>query len=320
MTLTDTIRTIERVAMKQPPVKSVVRSDIFRLNTIPNAEYGVFGWTQGQHSAEIQSSFYTFRFTFFYIDRLTADKGNQVEVQSVGVTILDNIIRTLGETGLEFDGECRFTPFSQRFLDECAGAFCSVSILVPLVVVCPDEFAEDGAFPPFRPDLADRLRGYLSPMKPMSVSDTIRLIEWTAGFQPIVKSVVKNDIFRLNTLPDVRYGVFGWTQGQHSTEAGGNFYTYRFIFFYIDRLTADNGNETEVQSVGISTLDNIIRTLDEFGLASSGFWQFTTFRQRFLDECAGVFCTVGFDVPVGSVCAETFADFNDDFNEDFDVL
>ena len=320
MTLSETIRAIERVAKKQPSVKSVVRSDIFRLNAIPDAEYGVFGWTQGQHSANIGSSLYTYRFTFFYIDRMTHDQGNQVEVQSVGVATLDNIVRGLGEIGVEFDGECRFTTFNQRFMDECAGVFCSVSLLVPLAGVCAEEFADDGDFPAFRPDLADRLRGHQAIPQPMTLSDTIRLMEWAAGFQPSVKSVVRNDIFRLNSLPDARYGVFGWTQGQHTTEAGANLYTYRFTLFYIDRLTADKGNETEVQSVGISTLDNVIRTIDDLGAVPSGDWQFTTFNQRFLDECAGVFCTVAFEVPVGSICAETFADFNEDFNEDFDIL
>lgn len=151
----------------------------------------------------------------------------------------------------------------------------------------------------------------------MTLTDTIRLIELVASGQPPVKSIVRNDIFRLNALPDAKYGVFGWVQGNHSGSLDSSFYTYRFTFFYIDRLTADQSNELEVQSVGIQVLDNILRTLEENNAVPSGEWQFTTFNQRFLDECAGVFCTVGLEVPVNGLCSDTFYDFNNDFNDDF---
>ena len=73
------------------------------------------------------------------------------------------------------------------------------------------------------------------------------------------------------------------------------------------------------QSVGIQTLDNILRMLADYGLETDGDWQFTTFNQRFLDECAGVYCTVGLAVPVNGLCSDTFFDFNEDFNEDFNA-
>ena len=79
MTLTEVIHAIELSAGGQPGVHSIVRNDIFRLNTYPDAKYAVFGWTQGQHTSEIASSLVTFRFTFFYIDRLTHDLSNQVK-------------------------------------------------------------------------------------------------------------------------------------------------------------------------------------------------------------------------------------------------
>jgi len=151
----------------------------------------------------------------------------------------------------------------------------------------------------------------------MTLSDTIRIIERAAGCQPSVKSVVRNDIFRLNTLADAKYGVFGWTQGNHATNIESSVYTFRFTFFYIDRLTHDRTNQVEVQSVGVSTLDNIIRMLDGLGVFVSGEWQYTTFNQKFLDECAGVFCSVTFQVPKDGVCDESYFDFNDDFNDDF---
>lgn len=140
----------------------------------------------------------------------------------------------------------------------------------------------------------------------MTLLETIRAIENVASYQPAVNMIVRNDIFRLNAVPDAKYGVFAWLQNQHSTSVESNIISYSFTFFYVDRLTADRGNQMEIQSVGIQTLDNIIRQLDEQGVWSDREYTFQTFNQRFVDECAGVFCNVTLDVPLTSVCAEDF--------------
>ena len=155
----------------------------------------------------------------------------------------------------------------------------------------------------------------------MTLMQVIRAIEGIALSQQSINLVVENDVFRLNGKPDARYGVFAWTQGQHTTSIDSNVMTYQFTFYYVDRLNEDKSNQIEVQSVGIQTLDNIIRELDAEGLYVSNNCSMRTFNQRFLDECAGVFCNVSIDVPVGSLCPEnvmvtdggfTFA-FNDSF-------
>lgn len=126
----------------------------------------------------------------------------------------------------------------------------------------------------------------------MTLYEVIKTIEAVAGQQPSVNMIVRNDVFRLNAVPDARYGVFAWLQGQHSTEIDEERTSYSFTFFYVDRLTENHGNQIEIQSVGIRTLDNIIRTLDAKGMMVSGTYSFTAFNQRFLDDCAGVFCNV----------------------------
>ena len=151
----------------------------------------------------------------------------------------------------------------------------------------------------------------------MTLSGSIRYIERIALMQPSVKMVVPNDIFRLNATPSAEYAVFGWTQGQHTIGADDSYATYAFTFFYVDRLTEDKGNELEIQSVGITVLDNIIRTVVQAGVQVAGDYTFTSFNQRFVDECAGVYCTIALRVPLDSVCEDAFFDFNDDFNDDF---
>lgn len=140
MTLLETIRTIENVASQQPAVNMIVRNDIFRLNAVPDARYGVFGWLQNSHRASTSDNRITYSFTFFYVDRLTEDKSNQMEIQSVGIQTLDNIIRTLDDLLLPVEEGYTFQVFNQRFMDECAGVFSNVNIVVPVTEICPEDF------------------------------------------------------------------------------------------------------------------------------------------------------------------------------------
>ena len=143
----------------------------------------------------------------------------------------------------------------------------------------------------------------------MTLQEVIRTFELVASQQPSVNMIVQNDIFRLNSKSDAKYGVFGWTQGQHSTSTDSSMFTYSFTFIYVDRLKHDGSNQIEVQSVGIQTLDNILRKLDDLGIYISSTYNFQTFNQRFVDECAGVFCNVSLQVPVSSMCSEDFHEF-----------
>jgi hypothetical protein len=141
MTLAQLIRIFERVARQQPSLKMIVQSDVFRINSAPSLKYGVFAWTQGQHSGTI-NGMQTYNFTFFYVDRLQEDKSNQIEIQSVGCETMGNILRTLAE---EYDievGNYSIQPFNQRFTDECAGVFCNVSFQVLPTMVCPELYED----------------------------------------------------------------------------------------------------------------------------------------------------------------------------------
>lgn len=140
MTLRDTIRLVEGIAASQPAVNMIVRNDIYKLNSCPAALYGVFAWTQEQHREGIDDYGPAFAFDFFYVDRLTEDGGNQVEVQSVAVSTLRNVIRELAAT-LEVE-DWTYTTFNQRFADLCAGAFARVTVRVPADTLCPETFDE----------------------------------------------------------------------------------------------------------------------------------------------------------------------------------
>ena len=145
----------------------------------------------------------------------------------------------------------------------------------------------------------------------MTLVELIKTMEAVASHQPSINMVVENDVFRLNNKSDARYGVFAFVQGQHSTTIDSSIITYAFTLFYVDRLKNDRSNQIEIQSVGIQTLNNIIRQLDDLGICSEQTISFQVFNQRFLDECAGVFCNVNLSVPVDSLCPDVINDIGD---------
>lgn len=141
MTLRDVIHKVELVASVQPSVAMIVRNDIYRLNACPAARYGAFAWTQGQHSGSVESGEMRYALTLFYVDRLTADRSNELEVQSCGVQTIDNVLRRLADLGLGVEGYT-LQPFNQRFTDECAGVFTNVTLAAPINGVCADKFGD----------------------------------------------------------------------------------------------------------------------------------------------------------------------------------
>ena len=135
MTLLETIQAVEGVAMSQPAVNMIVRDSILNLNFAPNNKFGAFVWTQQQHAETVDNDLRTFRFVFFYVDRVTRDRANVPEIQSTGIEVLSNIIRVLGE---ELDiTDWTYNTFTERIKDECAGAYATVALRVPIDMPCP---------------------------------------------------------------------------------------------------------------------------------------------------------------------------------------
>lgn len=142
----------------------------------------------------------------------------------------------------------------------------------------------------------------------MTLLEIIQAIESAAAQQPTVAMIVENDIFRLNSYADVRYGIFAWVQGRHRVDSlTPDFIRYSFTLYYVDRLRNDIANQVEVQSTGIETLQNVLRMLRDEGIEPETY-EFQAFNQRFADECAGVFCSVTFLVDAGSECADILSD------------
>ena len=140
MTLYETIDWLKKIALKHPNIGSASEGNIYEyMNANPSVKYGVFFITQGTHSQD--EMFNHFEFTLFYVDRLVDDmEENRLQIQSIGKEILSNILTFFCE---EFDAECEnisFQPFTQRFVDETAGIYSTITIDMPKDVICPEEY------------------------------------------------------------------------------------------------------------------------------------------------------------------------------------
>lgn len=149
MTLLETINLLNWVAQNQPNVNGIVKSgDIYDLNKEEYTQkYAAFCVQQNTHS--ISEDFTTFSFTLFYVDRLTLDKSNKLEIQSTACEFFQNLIKTIMQKFENLDwtnGEV--TTFTERFSAECAGAFMTCTITTKNQSICALIKRELGEFAP----------------------------------------------------------------------------------------------------------------------------------------------------------------------------
>lgn len=149
MTLLETINLLNWIAKNQPNVNGIVESgDIFDLNKEEyQQKYSAFCATQNTHT--VGEEFTTYSFTLFYVDRLTLDKSNKIEIQSTAVQFFANLIKTIMHNFDNLDwtnGDV--TTFTEKFSAECAGAYMTCSITTPNNSLCETIKLELGEFAP----------------------------------------------------------------------------------------------------------------------------------------------------------------------------
>ena len=138
MTLFDIIRNLQAIAAQEPSVRSVSDGDIYdALNAAVDIKYGVFHITQDTHTTN--GDLDVWGLNLFYIDRLLDNGENRLSIQSAGITILENVLKRFADTfGAEYLNNIVYTPFTQRFKDNCAGVFCKISISTVMDNLCEE--------------------------------------------------------------------------------------------------------------------------------------------------------------------------------------
>ena len=138
MTLFDIIRNLQAIAAQEPSVKSVSDGDIYdALNAAVDIKYGCFHITQDTHTTN--GDLDVWGLNLFYIDRLLDNGENRLSIQSAGITILENVLKRFADTfGAEYMNNIVYTPFTQRFKDNCAGVFCKISVSTVMDNLCAE--------------------------------------------------------------------------------------------------------------------------------------------------------------------------------------
>lgn len=130
--LQDVVTRLKEIAESIPSINTVTDENVYDvLNGDRELKYGVFVISQGTH--RMLDNQMWFSFNLIYIDRLVDNlESNRLQVQSVGIEVLKNIINQyLEETGFDRT-EVGFTTFTERFKELCAGAYANLSIVVPI--------------------------------------------------------------------------------------------------------------------------------------------------------------------------------------------
>lgn len=141
MTLVEIYKKLSEIALSQPGIETVILNDVYKLNEFSSIKYGVFAITQQQHYEDGEFRYYSLN--LFAIDRLLEHLSNDIDIQSSAIEVLHNVIRMFVEdveTDVEVEGNIQYQSFTQRFTDECAGVYASLTLRVPIDSLCGEEY------------------------------------------------------------------------------------------------------------------------------------------------------------------------------------
>lgn len=132
MTLKEIFNALNRIAGAQPLINSVVETgDIYDINEKADVEFSVFCAVNATHTYSVDENLMNYTFVLYYVDRLTSDQSNKIDVQSSAIQVLNNIIKTFSdEYGdvAEITDSVSYEVFTESFKQLCAGAYATVTI------------------------------------------------------------------------------------------------------------------------------------------------------------------------------------------------
>ncbi len=106
---------------------------IYELNSMTIKDYAlIYLSPTGTHS--VQDNYTTYNLTLFYMDRLLADKSNDVQIYSTGIEVLKTVIRDLESLPGVLDVQKGYTvqnfTETEKMSDLVAGAYATINITV----------------------------------------------------------------------------------------------------------------------------------------------------------------------------------------------
>lgn len=129
MTYKEIIKIIKNISLALPDVESFYTGDVYEINKDQSVKYGSVVLTNQEHSFDNVNDQFNYNFVLFYIDRLTDDENNRIDVQTAGINALTTVVKTIEEYGCIIDN-VRYNVFKERFNDWCSGVYGTFSIQV----------------------------------------------------------------------------------------------------------------------------------------------------------------------------------------------
>ena len=123
----------------------------------------------------------------------------------------------------------------------------------------------------------------------MILAELNKLLLNVARSSYLVNDAFIGDVYTINGKEN-KFGIYVATPMSAVKESGTIRYTY--YMYYIDRLTKDEANIDFVQSDAVSMLKGLLDYIEGQGVEIETGYEFTLFRQKFSDWCAGAYVDV----------------------------
>ena len=121
------LRTLKSLSLTHSLVNDYAEGDVYEYMNSGMHSYPAMFMTMNNITSDSESTNYNF--TMFYIDRLISDGSNKINVQSIGVQVIKQILSKLFDIYPEIEiSSTEYTPFTEKFADDCAGVFCQISL------------------------------------------------------------------------------------------------------------------------------------------------------------------------------------------------
>lgn len=146
------LKKLEAYSLSLPYVHSTNLGDIYEyLNGKPNVKYASVNIDINQSTRN--DNLITYSVYLYYVDRLTEDKSNWMEVKTTAEQVLNSIVNYAAEIG-DVDDGWTIHYFEQQFADYCAGGYVQFNLEVPNILgeCLIDEYKDDDE------NLIDRLK------------------------------------------------------------------------------------------------------------------------------------------------------------------
>lgn len=132
-TLKEIILELQDIASKQPSINQILDSgNIYDINNLHDIQPSVFCITQINHIENI-GSYMTYNLVLYYVDREKSDGSNRLDIQSMAIQVLSNIINTFLSNNEMYDATMvQYTTFVNSFSWVASGAYATLSINVPI--------------------------------------------------------------------------------------------------------------------------------------------------------------------------------------------